>query len=69
MKTDNQIFNPANLPKDLLIENFVVRTKVFERIFKDIKTGKMKFPEQHYIIQGTRGMGKTTMLLRLKYEI
>ena len=66
---DNKIYNPAAASKDWLIEHFVVRTKVFEKIFKDILNGKMEYPEQHYIIQGQRGMGKTTLLLRLKYEI
>lgn len=69
MMIDNKLYNPAGQPKEWLIEHFVVRTKVFEKIFKDIKQGAMKYPEQHYLIQGQRGMGKTTLLLRLKYEI
>lgn len=69
MRTDNKLFNPASQPKEILIENFVVRTKVFEKIFKDIEKGTMKYPEQHYLLQGLRGMGKTTLLLRLKYEV
>lgn len=66
---ENKIYNPAGQPKEWLIEHFVVRTKVFEKLFKDILNGTMKYPEQHYLIQGQRGMGKTTLLLRLKYEI
>lgn len=66
---DNFIYNPANQSKSSLIENFVVRTKAFEKIFRDIESSDMKYPEQHYLIQGQRGMGKTTLLLRLKYEI
>jgi hypothetical protein len=69
MRIDNTLFNPANQPKEWLIENFVVRTKIFEKIFKDIQTGKMKYPEQHYMVQGLRGMGKTSLLLRIKYEV
>jgi Fe2+ or Zn2+ uptake regulation protein len=69
MRTENKLFNPASQPKEILIENFVVRTKVFEKIFKDIEKGNMKYPEQHYLLQGLRGMGKTTLLLRLKYEV
>lgn len=69
MMIDNKLYNPAGQPKEWLIEHFVVRTKVFEKIFKDIRQGTMKYPEQHYLIQGQRGMGKTTLLLRLKYEI
>ncbi|WP_018343230.1 winged-helix domain-containing protein [Cytophaga aurantiaca] len=69
MSYENKIYNPASQDKNQLIERFVVRTNVFEKIFKDIRTGEMKYPEQHYLIQGQRGMGKTTLLLRLKYEI
>lgn len=64
-----KIYNPADQPKEWLMEHFVVRTKLFEKIFRDIEQSKMKYPEQHYIIQGQQGMGKTTFLLRLKYEI
>ncbi|UJP65812.1 winged-helix domain-containing protein [Mongoliitalea daihaiensis] len=63
------LYNPAGLEKPELIESFVVRTKIFEKIFSDIKSSDMKYPEKHYLIQGQRGMGKTTLLLRLKYEI
>jgi len=66
---EHKIYNPASQPKEWLIQHFVVRTNVFEKIFKDIQTNPMKYPAQHYLIQGQRGMGKTTLLLRLKYEI
>ena len=64
-----KIYNPANQTPEELIENFVVRTKLFKEIFEDIKNSEMKYPEQHYIIQGIRGQGKTTLLLRIAYEI
>ncbi|MBW3466874.1 tetratricopeptide repeat protein [Arthrospiribacter ruber] len=63
------LYNPAGLEKPELIDSFVVRTKTFEKIFSDIRSSDMKYPEKHYLIQGQRGMGKTTLLLRLKYEI
>jgi tetratricopeptide (TPR) repeat protein len=69
MAYEANLYNPAEQSKEWLIEHFVVRTKVFNRIFDDIKTSAMQHPEQHYLIQGQRGMGKTTLLLRLKYEI
>ena len=69
MEFEPKLYNPAAQPEEWLIEHFVVRTKVFERIFDDLKTGDMKHPEQHYLVQGQRGMGKTTLLLRLKYEV
>jgi TPR repeat protein/DNA-binding HxlR family transcriptional regulator len=64
-----KIYNPATQTREELIENFVVRTALFQDIFQDIKKSEMKYAEQHYIIQGVRGQGKTTLLLRLAYEI
>jgi TPR repeat protein len=64
-----KIYNPANQSREELIDAFVVRTALFREIFEDIKTAKMDHPEQHYIIQGMRGQGKTTLLLRIAYEI
>lgn len=69
MAYEANLYNPAEQSKDWLIEHFVVRTKVFGRIFEDVQTSTMEHPEQHYLIQAQRGMGKTTLLLRLKYEI
>ncbi len=66
---ETTLYNPASLREDDLIANFVVRTRTFEKIFKDISSSTMQYPEKHYLIQGQRGMGKTTLLLRLKYEI
>ncbi|MBN1998630.1 hypothetical protein JW935_13810 [candidate division KSB1 bacterium] len=64
-----KIYNPASQTPQELIENFVVRTELFHDIFNDIKNSDMKNPQQHYIIQGIRGQGKTTLLLRIAYEI
>ena len=64
-----KIYNPATQSPQELIENFVVRTELFHDIFEDIKQSDMKHPEQHYIIQGIRGQGKTTLLLRIAYEM
>ena len=64
-----KVYNPANQSPEDLIENFVVRTALFKKIYEDIQNSEMKYPEQHYIIQGVRGQGKTTMLLRIAYEI
>ncbi len=67
--TVNFLYNPQSLSKGDLIDSFIVRQKTFDRIFKEIKKAKMQHPEQHLLIEGKRGMGKTTMLLRLAYEI
>jgi len=67
--TIDYIYNPDNQSKPELIESFVVRLKVFQRLFSNIQEAEMTSPEQHYLIEGKRGMGKTTLLLRLSYEI
>ena len=64
-----RIYNPGNQTREKLIENFVVRREVFQDIFDDLASSEMKYPEQHYIIQGVCGQGKTTLLLRIAYEI
>ena len=63
------IYNPQNQTKEELIVSYVVRLKIFQKLFQEIKTSKMEHPEQHFLIEGKRGMGKTTLLLRLSYEI
>jgi len=63
------VYNPANQSESELIENFVVRQKNFERIFRDIKDSNLDEISQNFLIIAQRGMGKTTLLLRLEYEI
>jgi len=63
------IYNPQNQTKEQLIEGFVAREKTFQKLLKVIKEAKMDVPEQHYLIQGRRGMGKTTLIMRLFYAI
>ena len=63
------IYNPDLLSKQQLIGSFVVRLKKFKKLFDDIRTSDMTHPEQPLLIVGLRGMGKTTLLLRLSYEV
>ncbi len=63
------LYNPGETDKKSLIDEFVVRNREFETIWEDIRTSKMEYPEQNYLIIGQRGMGKTTLLYRLKYAI
>nr|MCU0391754.1 NACHT domain-containing protein [Thermoflexibacter sp.] len=63
------IYNPANQSREDLIDGFVVRQKTFKRIFDDLIQSDMQFPEQHFLLIGQRGMGKTTMLWRLAYAV
>lgn len=63
------IYNPANQTKEELIGNFIVRKKEFQKIYKVIKDDCMKYQPQHFLIIANRGNGKTTLLLRIYYEI
>ena len=63
------IYNPGNQTSEEIISNFVVRLPEFDELFGAIKNDKMEKPPQHYLIQGQRGYGKTTLLLRLNIEI
>ena len=63
------LFNPPQKEPLQLKAEFVVRTAVFEQLFTDIQEDTMQHPPQHYMILGQRGMGKTTLLLRLKYAV
>ncbi|MEM6634071.1 MAG: hypothetical protein AAF694_30625 [Bacteroidota bacterium] len=63
------LYNPHQLSKDALNEGFIVRGVKFRKLYREISESMMIYPEQHYLIVGQRGMGKTTLLLRLSYEI
>ena len=63
------IYNPHEQTEQELLEGFVIREKEFKTIFNDIEKNKMQTPPQHYIIYGIRGNGKTSLLLKLFYEV
>jgi len=63
------LYNPDRKSKNDLIAEFVVRTDIYEEIMNDLERSKMTSSEQHYILVGQRGTGKTTLLNRIKYGI
>jgi len=63
------LYNPDRKDRQELIDEFVIRTETFNKIFRDLETGPMNYPEQHYLIIGQRGSGKTTLLTRLRYAV
>ena len=69
MKPVSFIHNPAEKPKDQLIAEFVIRKEIFEKLFGELIDSDRELPPQHYLIVGQRGMGKTTLLLRVMYAI
>ncbi|MFK2821544.1 NACHT domain-containing protein [Arcobacter sp. YIC-80] len=61
-------YTPDEMPEDEFLKRFVVREKVFEEIFKDIKASDYEVANQHFIIVGQRGQGKTTLLRKIFIE-
>ena len=63
------IYNPQNQNYEELLTSFVIRKKEFMKIKKELKVSNKASSIQHFLIEGQRGTGKTTLLLRLRYEI
>ncbi len=64
-----QIYNPANQTRDEFVENFVIRTKEFNLINRSLNDTALDQSPQHFLIEGQRGTGKTSLLLRLQYAM
>lgn len=63
------LYNPHEQSKKQLIDGFVVRHHTFRELYQTIKSSDGSASGQHYLIEGQRGMGKTTLLLRLSYAV
>jgi DNA polymerase III delta prime subunit len=63
------IYNPANQSYEELLENFVIRKKEFKKIIREFQDVDFKTSVQHFLVEGQRGTGKTSLLLRVRYEI
>jgi ATPase subunit of ABC transporter with duplicated ATPase domains len=62
-------YTPDEMSETEFLNRFVVRHEVFEEIFEELKEADYSVPNQHYIIIGQRGQGKTTLLRKLKIEV
>lgn len=60
------VYNPDLLSKEELVAYFVARRPLLTRMLEDIgRAGSA----QHHLLIGTRGMGKTTLLKRIRYAV
>ena len=64
-----RIYNPAHLTPDELKESFVAREDTLAELLQAIREQTPGRPCQHMMLIGPRGMGKTTLGLRLLYAI
>ncbi|HMU03017.1 MAG TPA: tetratricopeptide repeat protein, partial [Saprospiraceae bacterium] len=62
-------YNPGLLKDEDVINNFLVRQKVFHTLINQIRKEEKDSIPQHNLIIGQRGMGKTTLLKRIEVEL
>ncbi len=63
------IFSPVFNSPDEVCATFAVRMEELQQILASVRSERLKPSPQHYLIVGPAGTGKTTLLLRLLYEI
>ncbi|OQY00930.1 MAG: hypothetical protein B6I26_06600 [Desulfobacteraceae bacterium 4572_130] len=73
-KTNNEnipfiIYNTQTISKQEINNNFVLRKELYNLIWDDLNSFKINFKDQHFLIQGVRGSGKTFFLMKLFYDI
>jgi tetratricopeptide (TPR) repeat protein len=63
------LFNPGRLTDEEIELSFVTRIAFFQYIFKKIIAEKHNSIPQHHLVIGQRGMGKTSLLVRIAVEL
>lgn len=62
-------YTPDEMSEKDFLARFVVRNEIFEELFSEIKNANFDITNQHYILVGQRGQGKTTLLRKLQIEV
>ncbi|POZ53808.1 ATP-binding protein [Methylovulum psychrotolerans] len=63
------LYNPASQTAEQLLAEFVDRKGLLARILAIIQGNTPERPQQHLILIGPRGMGKTTLLCAIQHSI
>lgn len=63
------LYNPASQDPEQLLAEFIDRKGLLERILDIIRHNGPDQPQQHLMLIGPRGMGKTTLLCAIKHRI
>lgn len=66
---DFTLFNPGAVSKEVLLEEFTARHDMLDDILKIISENKCGAPQQHVLLIGPRGMGKTFTLMAIAYNV
>jgi tetratricopeptide (TPR) repeat protein len=67
--SDPSLYNPASEDPQRLLERFIDRKRLLERILGIVRDNGPARPQQHVLLIGPRGMGKTTLLCAIKYRV
>ncbi len=63
------LYNPATLDPEQLLAEFIDRKGLLERILDIIRHNGPTQPQQHVVVIGPRGMGKTTLLCAIMHRV
>ncbi|HEX2898981.1 MAG TPA: ATP-binding protein, partial [Bacteroidia bacterium] len=63
------LYNPSRIPQEEFLRGFIVRQAEFQRIWEDMRDARLDAMDPHFLITGQRGMGKTSLMLKVAYEI
>ena len=63
------LYNPSGLGDDEFIASFVARHELLETLLRRLRTAEPEGGGRHYVLIGPRGMGKTSLLKRIKIAI
>ena len=63
------VYRPQHKEAQSLIEDFVIREREYQQLIESINADMPNQAPQHIILQGVRGMGKTTLMYRAFYEL
>ncbi|MBK7543603.1 MAG: tetratricopeptide repeat protein [Candidatus Competibacteraceae bacterium] len=63
------LYNPATLGAERLLREFIDRKGLLERILDIIRQNTADKPQQHLIVIGSRGMGKTMLLCAIRHRV
>ena len=63
------LYNPAAQDPEQLLAQFIDRKGLLEKILAIVRGNTPDRPQQHLVLIGPRGMGKTTLLCAIKHSV
>ena len=63
------LYNPAAQDPEQLLADFIDRKNLLDKILAIVRANTPDRPQQHLVLIGPRGMGKTTLLCAIKHSI